>query len=435
MTETAEPRQSPQRALPLIMQAIGLGLFAGLFGVVYLVGVEFVTELMWGDEPVETGWFSGDLAVLVIPIIFGLVVGLIYKAFRLPPRFPSFIEDLQEGVVDPKTAPGVLGIAFLSLISGPSLGPEGPMATAGGAAGTWFARRKGMEKEGVSRLTFVGVSGAFGGLLSTPIGGPLLAFELEHDQTNAYYYLNIVPGVIAGSVSFGVMYPVLGAPFKGLLTMPPVEFGSWMLIAAVGLGCVGALVALVVGKVLLVSVQLFRPLDQKPVIRGLVGGVLVALIGFVMPLTLFSGQTTLPVVLDEWEAVGVLFLLVLALLKAVALGVSLGSGFYGGPIFPMFFIGGTVGVAIHALIPEIPLGLAVGATMAALGAAVALLPLSMAVITAIMIQSGLEAFGAVALASITAYAIRLAISRSRQGDMQRSAAAPPVEFMTEGSSP
>ena len=95
----------------------------------------------------------------------------------------------------------------------------------------------------------------------------------------------------------------------------------------------------------------------------------------------------------------------------------------------MFFIGGTVGVAVHALIPEIPLGLAVGATMAALGAAVALLPLSMAVITAIMIQSGLEAFGAVALASITAYAIRLAISRSRQGDMQKSAAAPPVEFV------
>jgi H+/Cl- antiporter ClcA len=410
------------------MQAIGLGLFAGVFGVVYLLGVEFLTELIWGEEPVETGWFSGDLEVVLIPIVFGLVVGLIYRIFKLPPRFPSFIEDLQEGVVEPKTAPGVLGIAFLSLISGPSLGPEGPMATAGGAAGTWLARRRGLEKEGVSRLTFVGVSGAFGGLLSTPIGGPLLAFELEHDQTNAYYYLNIVPGVIAGSVSFGVMYPVLGAPFKGLLTMPPVEFGSWMLLAAVGLGCVGALAALVVGKVLVASVSLFRPLDERPVVRGLVGGALVALIGFVMPLTLFSGQTTLPVILDNWDVIGVVTLLVLALLKAVALGASLGGGFYGGPIFPMFFIGGTIGVAVHALIPEIPLGLAVGATMAALGAAVALLPLSMAVITAIMIQSGLEAFGAVALASITAYAIRLAISRSRQGDLQRSAKRPP-EFV------
>lgn len=432
MTDPAEVRAASPRALPLILQAIGLGLFAGLFGVVYLVAVGAVTELMWGDEPVTTGWFSGDIAVVVIPIVFGLVVGLIYRVFKLPPRFPSFIEDLQEGVVEPKTAPGVLGIAFLSLISGPSLGPEGPMATAGGAAGTWLARRKGMGREGVSRLTFVGVSGAFGGLLSTPIGGPLLAFELEHDQTNSYYYLNIVPGVIAGAVSFGIMYPVLGAPFLGLLSMPPVEFGSWMLIAAVGLGCVGALVALVVGKVLLVSVQLFKPLDGRPLIRGLVGGGLVALLGFIMPLTLFSGQTTLPVVLDEWQLVGVVSLLALALLKTVALGISLGSGFYGGPIFPMFFIGGTVGVAIHALIPDIPLGLAVGATMAALGAAVALLPLSMAVITAIMIQSGLEAFGAVALASITAYAIRLAVSQSRKGDLQKSAEAPPGEFVAGG---
>ena len=59
--------------------------------------------------------------------------------------------------------------------------------------------------------------------------------------------------------------------------------------------------------------------------------------------------------------------------------------------------------------------------MAALGAAVALLPLSMAILAAILTQSGLEVFAAVSLASITAYAIRLALSRSRQGDMQRSA--------------
>jgi len=48
----------------------------------------------------------------------------------------------------------------------------------------------------------------------------------------------------------------------------------------------------------------------------------------------------------------------------------------------------------------------------------------MAILAAIMIQSGLEVFGAVALASVTAYAIRIAVSRSRGGgDMQRSAAA------------
>lgn len=75
------------------------------------------------------------------------------------------------------------------------------------------------------------------------------------------------------------------------------------------------------------------------------------------------------------------------------------------------------------LTPLIPLALAVGSIMAALGAAVALLPLSMAILTAIMIQSDLELFAAVVLASVTAFAIRIALTRAlTTREMQQSAA-------------
>lgn len=272
-------------------------------------------------------------------------------------------------------------------------------------------------------MSFVGISGAFGGLMSTPVGGPLLAFELEHEQTHNYYFTNLVPGVIAGAVSFGVMWPILGAPFEGLLSIPQEEFRSWMLLAAVGLGLVGAVTAFVVGRIMVTIVDLMRPFDEKPLLRGAIGGLAVGVIAFVLPLTLFSGQTTVPVILSDFETMGVLILIALALLKAAALGASLGGGFFGGPIFPIFFIGSTIGVAIHLLFPEIPLGVAVGGVMASVGAAVALLPLSMAVLAAVLIQSGLEVFGAISLASVTAYAVRLAIIRSADtGDMQQSAA-------------
>lgn len=113
-------------------------------------------------------------------------------------------------------------------------------------------------------------------------------------------------------------------------------------------------------------------------------------------------------------------LIALALFKAAAFGASLGGGF-GGARFPMFFIGTVLGTAVHLMIPAIPLAVAVGSTMAALGAAVALLPASMAILAAIMIQSGLEDFRAVVLASITAYAIRMAVMRRLStGDMQES---------------
>jgi H+/Cl- antiporter ClcA len=405
-----------------MVYAVALGLVTGVFGVLYLLLTEWLSDAIWGDEPLATGWFSGDISNLLIPVIAGLVVGAIYQVFRLPSRYPGFIEDLKEGMVDPKTTVGAIVIAVFSLISGPSVGPEAPLGAAGGAVGTWAARLRGAEEERVRQMSFVGISGAFGGLLATPVGGPLLAFELEHEQTQGYYYAHIVPGVIAGAVSFGIMWPILGAPFQGLIELDVPVFESWMLLAAVALGLTGAIAAFVVGKIMVAAVSLMRPLDGRPMVRGVLGGVAVGMIAFAMPLTMFSGQTALPVVIDGYAEIGVAMLLALALLKALALGVSLGGGFFGGPIFPMFFIGATLGIAVHLLVPSIPIALAVGCVMAAVSAAIALLPLSMAVLASIMIESGLQMSGAIALASVTGYAVRVAIMLARQSDMEKAAA-------------
>ena len=394
----------------VVGESMILGAFTGVFGVLYLWLIEWLHEHLWGEHGGDTDWFSGTIWVLVIPVAAGLVIGLIYRGLRLPPRFKGFVEDLEEGEVDPKTTPGSLLIAVVSLISGPSLGPEAPLGAAGGAAGTWLARRRTGDADDVRQLSFIGISGAFGGLLSTPIGGPLLAFELEHDQTHDYYLTHLVPGVIAGAVSFGVMWPLVGAPFEGLLAVPQDGFRSWMLVAAVGLGVVAAVAALVVGRISVGVVTAMRNFDDRPVLRGLFGGLVVAVVGFMHPLTLFSGQTTLQPILSDVASFGLITLIALGLLKAVALGASLGGGFFGGSIFPIFFIGAVLGVAAHAAFPVLPLGLAVASMMAALGAALAMLPLSMAVLAALLTSSGLEVFGAVAVASVTAYAIRLVVA-------------------------
>lgn len=52
-------------------------------------------------------------------------------------------------------------------------------------------RRRGGDEEMLRQMAFIGISGAFGGLMSTPIGGPLLAFELEQKQTHSYYFRSL----------------------------------------------------------------------------------------------------------------------------------------------------------------------------------------------------------------------------------------------------
>jgi len=75
----------------------------------------------------------------------------------------------------------------------------------------------------------------------------------------------------------------------------------------------------------------------------------------------------------------------------------------GGNVFPMIFIGGTAGVLVHLLIPDIPLSLSVAAMMAAVPGAFLNAPLSLTLIAAATV--GLDALAVipVTVAVVTAY--------------------------------
>jgi H+/Cl- antiporter ClcA len=68
------------------------------------------------------------------------------------------------------------------------------------------------------------------------------------------------------------------------------------------------------------------------------------------------------------------------MLKLLAVTVVLAAGFIGGPIFPLFFVGGTLGVILWQIFPGIPLMMAVGCMMAAVPCAVVPFPATLAVV-------------------------------------------------------
>src|SRR5690606_11419892 len=95
------------------------------------------------------------------------------------------------------------------------------------------------------------------------------------------------------------------------------------------------------------------------------GGSIAALIAFGLPLTMYSGQYTIPALLEKSASLGVLVLLCIAIAKLFSTFLLLRSGFFGGPIFPMIFVGTTVGVIITQII-ALPLTLAVAAAITGL---------------------------------------------------------------------
>jgi H+/Cl- antiporter ClcA len=108
-----------------------------------------------------------------------------------------------------------------------------------------------------------------------------------------------------------------------------------------------------------------------------------------LPLTMFLGSSGLVVVTEHGQTLGLALIILLVFGKILATAGAISTGFIGGPIFPLLFVGGAAGTAVNLIFPSIPLALAVGCTMAALTAAA--LPAPFMITIVVLLVTGLPA--------------------------------------------
>ena len=93
----------------------------------------------------------------------------------------------------------------------------------------------------------------------------------------------------------------------------------------------------------------------------------------------------------------------------VAMALSLAAGFIGGNVIPMLFVGGTAGVVVHLLFPDIPFAIAVGCMLSAVPGAYIKAPLGLTAIAALSIGLGPVTTAPVVVAVVTSYLLTSAI--------------------------
>ncbi len=389
----------------LLGWAAGLGAFMGLVAVAFLALIDLGIELIWPDDT-PTGLFSGEWWFIPLIGVFGLLVGLLRRVLHVEPLIPGLFDEIKELRVEPRLVFGRVAVAFVSLISGASVGPEAPLATIGGGVATWASERRKLSAEmrGVNVLS--GMAGAFGGFFAAPIISALLVVEASTPSGPRRYAITALPGLTAAITGFTVFYLLSGGTLLDIYQVPPFEFSLPNFLIAIPLGVLGALVAGLFGITMGIVHKSTTRFRASPLLLGTLGGLAIGAIAWAMPLTLFSGTTQLATALDhapEFTA-ALLFLLVIG--KILATALSFGTGFYGGPIFPLIFVGGVTGAAVHALIPGIPEGLAVVCLFAAVPGAGAAIPYTLVLLAAlgVSLNSPVEAAPA-ALATVIAYSI------------------------------
>jgi H+/Cl- antiporter ClcA len=319
----------------------------------------------------------------------------------------------QKGWVEPSGAFALVSISAISLMVGASLGPSFGIVVSGGGFAAWLVtRQQGASESEKQEYALSGMAGGLGAVFSAPLFAAIMASELSPTPKRDYVSA-FIPQFLAATIGGVVFLGVTGRMILDSFDIAGYEFALWHLAAGFGLGLISVVVlVLFVGIERLVRRASGLITDRY--VRALTFGALVGLIAFVLPLSAAAGSAQLSFATDNVGALSAWLLAAILVAKMLAVGLSLEAGFLGGTVFPLLFIGGTGGLLVNAVFPEIPASLAVASMIASVPGALVGAPVSFILLGVGTVGIGLEGFGPIGIAVVTSHVTVSALRLRRQ---------------------
>jgi H+/Cl- antiporter ClcA len=134
----------------------------------------------------------------------------------------------------------------------------------------------------------------------------------------------------------------------------------------------------------------------------------IGLLALAVPQTLFFGEKEIQTIVETGANLGLTMLLIIGFTKMLAISVTLHSGFRGGFIFPLFYLGTTFGYAIALSVPGIHPTIAMVCMMAAVNVAITKTPISSTVILSVLSDTAMVPV--ILIASFTSFLLTTQVS-------------------------
>ncbi len=128
----------------------------------------------------------------------------------------------------------------------------------------------------------------------------------------------------------------------------PIELNK--LIFFIPLIIVGMLLALVYNGFDKLTAFLSGKIEKYRILSCLIAGVCVAVFAFFLPDTMFSGEHTLGVLIENYKSADAVNLMLTSVAKLLLMCICIRFGWRGGTIFPIIFCGSSMAFGISILI-------------------------------------------------------------------------------------
>lgn len=379
--------------IPLLLYLIKWLFFALLIGVLAgSASAFFLVSLDWA-----TAWRENNLWIIALLPLGGLIIGLTYHYFGtdVVKGNNQLLEEFHNSkkIIPFKMAPLVLFGTIATHFFGGSAGREGTAVQMGGAIADQFTKWFRLKLRDRKILLTIGISAGFASVFGTPLAGAVFALEVL--IVGRMRYEAILPSFLAAVIAnytchaWNVTHTFYGTPLVPEMT--PQNFG-W----SIAVGIIFGLTALLFSKSTHFWTNLFKVKIKYPPLRPLIGGVVLAIAVYFMGTTKYIGLG-IPTILEAFEHDMESYDF---LLKILFTSFTLGAGFKGGEVTPLFFVGATLGNALVWFVP-LPLSLLAAMGFVAVFSGATNTPLACTLM-------GLELFGVesgiyIAIACVVAY--------------------------------
>lgn len=328
--------------LRLVVGILAAGVFGGLFGAAYLWGLDF-THAVIGPER-----WSPWSQVLALGLVGLAVAGLVHVLGR-----PADVELLVDNIHVPDgdhdesaNLRSLLPVSLLCIGAGGTLGPEAPVVTTTGTVGHRYANRLGLSAVDVRIVAITGMAAGFAVLFGAPFGAALFALEIPHRRGIGYQEAAI-PACIGAVIGYACSTAAGRLGLDPIWNLPIISHVEWLdLVWAVVAGLTGAVIAVVFTAAVRVLVDVMALIPVQ--IRPMVGGITLGTLAVVSPYVLTNGEFQIDAVSG---AVAASVLVLAAMTKLVGAATCVATGWRGGFIIPLFFVGFCVGRLIAPYLP------------------------------------------------------------------------------------